>query len=143
MPGRLVLAIKYGRKLETKNCSEWSSNRKLKSSPGHPCHGHSVLDTIAASFSAFSRTNTTRQSTSPELDTESSPSSASQLLQNVSSWYETTKKSVMAKIDAPETLNSTAPLSVEPALSTLQEAGETSDEAVKGAIGGSFEQINL
>jgi hypothetical protein len=95
-----------------------------------------MLDSIAASFSAFNRTNTAKQITSPELDGEASPSSASQLIQNVSSWYETTKKSVMSRMDA------------EPAAMPLVSEDPKPDEISAGdkdraTVGGSFEHINL
>jgi hypothetical protein len=97
-----------------------------------------MLDSIAASFSAFNRTNTARQS--PELEGDASPSSASQLIQNVSSWYETTKKSVMSRMDAEPAASNMQRVSEDPKPEEIPEGDK--DKATAGGLG-SFEHINL
>lgn len=73
--------------------------------PGHPNHGSSMLDSFAASFSAFSKTAMASASgslpskTASEGDTTTA-SPASSLLQNVTSWY---SSKVQAKSSIPVT----------------------------------------
>ncbi len=79
-------------------------------SPGHPCHGHSVLDSLAASLSVFSKnmgpvskqvtsqvsamSESVSGSVNDVVSTLSDPAqqeqianSASQIFQNMSNWY--------------------------------------------------------
>ena len=94
--------------------------------PGHPNHGTSMLDSFAASFSAFSKTamastsGPTPSKTALEGDITASP--ASSLLQNVTSWY--TSK-VQQKSNTPTTdLNTPAaadPSNVKDELAKIQQ----------------------
>ncbi|KAJ3303721.1 late secretory pathway protein avl9 [Kappamyces sp. JEL0829] len=61
--------------------------------PGHPCHGHSVLDSIGAAFSAFGKNITptvkavATGSPVEGAGEQDSTSAATQMFQSVSTWY--------------------------------------------------------
>ena len=110
--------------------------------PGHPCHGHSVLDSIAASFSAFGKTIVKEQGDSSITD--NTVSSASQMFSSVSTWYSSKFK---GSSDSPPTTNTGTATStaneVAQELKRIQQLVNEAKEPPKSEIDEEYEHVVL
>ena len=109
--------------------------------PGHPNHGTSILDTFAASFSAFSK-NAMANSSSKSNDEANSP--ASSLLQNVTYWYNSKVKATNSASAELPSSKAVATNTVSDELDRIQKmVDETNLSAESKSKSGSYENVKF